>query len=164
MPLRVDGVGAVPCRVTRVAAAEARERKSSSGTTLSIRTRPRVRPSIPRRPEVSRAPCGAASSCCLAATLCLHDQCGGTATQSWARSRGRGTYTLPQCSHCTVASTGTVLMATACQRLYADADRRRRRQEEDARLALSAQPCPPASTAILDQGTPRPRESGDSRT
>ena len=26
-------------------------------------------------------------------------------------------------------------MATACQRLYADADRRRRRQEEDARLA-----------------------------
>ena len=26
-------------------------------------------------------------------------------------------------------------MATACQRLYADADRRRRRQEEEARLA-----------------------------
>ena len=53
VPLRVDGVGAVPCRVTRVAAAEARERKASSGTTLSIRTRPRVRPSSPRRPEVS---------------------------------------------------------------------------------------------------------------
>ena len=30
-------------------------------------------------------------------------------------------------------------MATACQRLYADADRRRRRQEEDARLAVERQ-------------------------
>ena len=30
-------------------------------------------------------------------------------------------------------------MATACQRLYADADRRRRRQEEDARLAAERQ-------------------------
>ena len=45
----------------------------------------------------------------------------------------------------------------------AEADEERQ-SEEDARLALSAQPCPPASTAILDQETPRPRESGDSRT
>ena len=44
-------------------------------------------------------------------------------------------------------------MATACQRLYADADRRRRRQEEDARLAAERQ----AAEEALDAEPRSPR-------
>ena len=44
-------------------------------------------------------------------------------------------------------------MATACQRLYADADRRRRRQEEDARLAAERQ----AEEEALDAEPRSPR-------